>query len=91
MVKKHILTTMAALALLLGHGIALAAEVPRMTTAELNKRLGDPNLVVLDVRSSGDWKSSDLMVAGAVRKSPGITAVWAGDLDRSKTIVLYCA
>lgn len=88
---KLVLATAVAVALALVHGIAKAADVQRMTTAELNKRLGDASLVVLDVRSSADWQSSDLMVAGAVRKSPGATTAWAGELDRSKTIVLYCA
>jgi rhodanese-related sulfurtransferase len=62
-----------------------------MTTSDLNKRLGDTGLVVLDVRSPGDWQASELMVSGAIRKSPGAALAWAGEVDKGKTVVLYCA
>ena len=38
-----------------------------MTPADLKEKLGDPKLIVLDVRSSGDWNGSPIKIKGAVR------------------------
>ncbi len=67
------------------------AEAGRMTIEELKASLGQPGLVVLDVRSEGDWKGSDQKIKGAVREVPGDVKGWAGKYDRDKTLVLYCA
>jgi hypothetical protein len=83
------------LIILLGLGMfatsILSADVPRMTKEELKELLGNPDLVLLDVRSSSDWKSSDLMIKGAIREEPKETNAWANKYPRDKIIVLYCA
>jgi len=70
---------------------AMADEAPRMTTEELKAILGDPDLVILDVRRHGDWESSRRKIAGAVREDPGEFESWANTYSKDKTLVLYCA
>jgi len=72
-------------------GWANAGEAPTMTMEELRARLGDPNVVVVDVRQPRDFKSSDSKIKGAIRENPGNAAVWAGKYPKDKTLVLYCA
>jgi rhodanese-related sulfurtransferase len=68
-----------------------AESVPRMSTDELKSRLGEPGLVVLDSRSGRDWDSSAAKILGAVRGDPANVEHWAGNYDRGKTLVVYCA
>jgi len=66
-------------------------RIPRLTIDELKSRLGDPSLVVIDVRSSADWNGSSIKIKGAVREVYANAAKWASKYDKDKTIVLYCA
>ena len=68
-----------------------AAEVARITKEELRARLGDPDLLILDVRRANDWTTSDARIKGAVRADPGDIAAWADTYAKEKTLVLYCA
>lgn len=68
-----------------------AKAVQRMTTEELKARLGDADLVVIDVRTGGDWQESGQKIAGAVREDPSALDTWAGKYPAEKTLVLYCA
>jgi rhodanese-related sulfurtransferase len=68
-----------------------AATVPRMSTDELKLRLGEVDLVVLDVRGNWDWDKSGEKIAGAERVNPAEAEQWAGNYPREKTLVLYCA
>jgi rhodanese-related sulfurtransferase len=70
---------------------SIAADAPTITKEELRAKLGDPNLIVLDVRQPRDWKTSDAKIKGAIREEPGDAAVWAGKYPKDKTLVLYCA
>ena len=79
------------LALFLAAGSAVAAGAPRMTIEELNSRLGETELVVVDTRRAGDWSSSAAQIKGAVRRNPSAVAAWAEEYERGQTIVAYCA
>jgi rhodanese-related sulfurtransferase len=68
-----------------------SADVPRMTKDELKAMLGNPDLVVIDVRAQRDWKKSDLKIQSAVREDPETVDSWADKYPKDKTIVLYCA
>ncbi len=70
---------------------AKAAEVPRMTKDELKSMLGNPDLVIIDVRTQSDWKNSDFKIQGAIREDPDSVKSWAGKYPKNKTLVLYCA
>ena len=73
-------------------GVVYAQEnVPRMTKEELKPLIGDPNVIVIDVRSMGDWQKDTLMIKGAVREDPVDVASWMDKYPKDKTIVFYCA
>ena len=71
--------------------VVSAAEVPRISTDDLNLRLGDADLVVLDVRSNPDWQQSATKIVGSERVNPGAADQWASHYSKEKDIVLYCA
>jgi 3-mercaptopyruvate sulfurtransferase SseA len=70
---------------------AKSADVPRMTKEELKAMLGNPDLVIIDVRREADWTGSDSKIKGAVREDPGAIKGWATKYPKDKTLVLYCA
>jgi rhodanese-related sulfurtransferase len=53
-------------------------------------RLGESDLMILDVRSGQDWSQSDKQIVGSVRVNPGAVNQWAGNYPKDKVIVLYC-
>jgi predicted sulfurtransferase len=75
---------------LLPHKTA-AAGAPRITAEELNAKLDDPDVIIIDVRRAGHWQGSDQKIAGAVREDPKNIEAWAGNYAHDKTLVLYCA
>jgi hypothetical protein len=91
--KKRFLTAM--IVIFLGVGLfvksAMSADAPRMTKDELKALLGNPDLVILDVRTSSDWTASDLKIKGAVREEPNDVESWAPKYSKDKILVLYCA
>ena len=68
-----------------------AADVPRLSADDLKSRLGDADLVILDVRSRLDWEQSDTRIVGSERVNPGDVNQWAGHYPKEKVLVLYCA
>ena len=70
---------------------ARSAEPPRMTKEELKSTLGNPDVVVIDVRAEADWTGSDLKIKGAVRENPGAIESWAKKYPKEKILVFYCA
>lgn len=72
---------------------ALGQEnVPRIGKDSLRSKLGSPDLILLDVRASGDWKASELKIPGAVRPDMDKKAEeWSAGLPKDKEIILYCA
>ena len=70
---------------------AAAQDVKRMTIEELKGMLGTPDLVILDVRRDGDWKSSKVKIKGAVREDQEKAEAWMSKYPKDKTLVFYCA
>ena len=68
-----------------------AAEPLRITKEELKQRLGNPEIVIVDVRSGSDWKGSERKIAGAVREEPNDVGGWEKRYAKDKPMVLYCA
>jgi rhodanese-related sulfurtransferase len=91
--KKRLLTTALLIFLMVGilATFATSADVPRMTRDELKAMLGNPDLVILDVRAKKDWKDSDSKIQGAIREDPDSVKSWAEKYSKDKTFVLYCA
>ncbi len=73
--------------------MAVALEIPRISKEKLKSMLGNPNVVVIDVRTFFDRKMSTKQIKGSVREDPDPTKVksWAKKYSKEKTIVLYCA
>ena len=79
-------------ALLLAMSLTVsAASVPLMSTDELKSRLGDADLVVLDVRAGRDWSGSNEKIAGSERVKTRGANQWVMNYPKDKEIVLYCA
>lgn len=70
---------------------AVAQDVKRMTIEELKGMLGNPDLVIVDVRRDGDWKSSKVKIKGAVREDQDKVDAWMNKYPKDKTLVFYCA
>ena len=70
---------------------ALSADIPKMTIDELKSMIGNPDLVIVDVRLGRDLAGSDLKIKGAVREDPNAVESWVNKYPKDKTIVFYCA
>ncbi len=71
--------------------LAKSTDISRMTKEELKVKLGNPDLIVIDVRLGKDWTGSDLKIKGAVREDPQALDSWAKKYPKDKTLVFYCA
>ncbi len=65
--------------------------VPRIGREEVKAMLGNPDLMLVDVRTAKDWEASDSKIKGAVREDPKAVDEWASKYPRDKIIVFYCA
>ncbi len=68
-----------------------AEEVKRMTKEELKGMLGDRSVVLVDVRTEGDWMGSEYKIKGSVREDPARAPSWMGKYAKDTTLVFYCA
>jgi rhodanese-related sulfurtransferase len=68
-----------------------AADVEKMTIQELKSMLGNPDVIIVDVRQPGDYNSSGAKIQGAVREDPGSVSTWMSKYPKDKTLIFYCA
>ena len=66
-------------------------DVPKVERETLKGWLGDPNVLLIDVRAAKDWQGSEKKIKGAQRQDPKKVKTWAAGLSKEKKIVLYCA
>ena len=66
-------------------------DAPRMRKDDLKAMMGNPDLLIIDVRYGKDWTSSGLKIRGAVREDPEAFDSWANKYPKDKTLVFYCA
>jgi len=90
--KKRLFITTLFIFFMVGGCAALAKSVdaPRMTKDELKAMMGNPDLVIIDVRLGKDWTDSDLKIKGAVREESEAFESWAKKYPKDKTLVFYC-
>ena len=89
-ILSKVLTVLLALAsMALFAKAAVAEEVSRMPKEELRAMLGNPDVVIIDVRVGKDWKDSQSKIKGAIREKPKKAKLWADKYDKDKTYVLY--
>jgi rhodanese-related sulfurtransferase len=93
--KKAYLWGLAMVAgLLMTLAVACASSgsaAPRITPQTLKGWLGNPDVLVIDVRQPADWQSSATKIKGALRLNPDDVKTWAAMLPKDKKIVLYCS
>jgi rhodanese-related sulfurtransferase len=83
--------------MLLAVGLGATAEaastehVPRMTQKQAKSMLGNPELIIIDVRQPRDWNASSTKIKGAIREEPSNAAAWASKYPKDKTLLFYCA
>lgn len=70
---------------------AQAETVPRMSKEDLKSMIGNLELVILDVRTGRDWKSSEFKIKGALRADAEKVDSWVSKYSKDKKFVLYCA
>ncbi len=67
---------------------AFSADVPMMTKEELMAMLGNPHLLIFDVRLGSDYFASDIKIKGAERPEYGTKKIVPPEYF-GKTIVIY--
>ncbi len=70
---------------------ALAAGVPRISKEDLLAMMTKPDVIIIDVRLSGDAAESGSKIKGAVREDPLKVESWMDKYPKDKTLVFYCA
>jgi len=89
---KSIFQTLLLLILCLSSFSLLSAkDITLISADELKGLLGNPDVLVIDVRSDQDWARSELKIKGALWENPLEVGSWAKNYSPEKTIVLYCA
>jgi len=64
---------------------ALAQEAPKITKEEVLGMLGNPDVIVIDVRSGG----GELKIKGAVSEDPRNVSLWIDKYPKDKSLVFY--
>jgi len=67
----------------------IVADAPRITKEELKSKLGDPDLIILDVLVQDQWETVDQKLPGVVHENPEEVDSWADKYKKDKTYVLY--
>ncbi len=67
----------------------IATVAPKMTKEELKPKLGDPDLIIIDVLVQDQWETVDQKIPGAVHENPEEIDSWADKYPKDKTYVLY--
>ena len=89
--KCWLLVMVVGLVLMAAWSFAAGKEPPRIDKESVRDWVGNPDVLILDVRQPADWSSSGKKIKGAVRQDPKALAAWAASLPKDKKIVLYCA
>jgi hypothetical protein len=70
-------------------GSAASVEVPRISVEQTKQLLGDPEVVIIDVRTAKTWWKSRTKILSAVREELGSVKQWAGKYPKHKTLIFY--
>jgi len=65
-------------------------NVPRITKEELKPMVGNPEVIIVDVRTAEDWKEAEWKIKGAVWADRNDEkSLWVEKYPKDKTFVLY--
>ena len=71
---------------------SIQLRVPKMTKEELKSLLGNPDVMIIDVRAEDDWKEAKWKIQGAVREdSEKDINTWVNKYPKDKTLIFYCS
>lgn len=69
---------------------SIQLRVPRMTKEELKSLLGNPDVIIIDVRVEEEWKEGKWKIQGAVREdSERDINTWVNKYPKDKSLVFY--
>ena len=71
--------------------VAFSREPPRISKEELKTMLGNPNVIILDVRIDDEWEASGKKIQGATWKDAEKIGLWVNQYPQDKTLVFYCS
>ncbi len=79
--------------LILGHAPLLNAidtkSVPRISADQVNQLLGQPDIVIIDVRKPRNWWRTSKKILTAVREEPSKVDRWARKYAKDHTLIFY--
>ena len=69
---------------------AMIESVPKISIDGLKAQLGNPDFIIIDVRTAHDWDESKTKIKGAVREDFEKSSSWVDKYPKEKTIAFYC-
>jgi len=66
-------------------------EIARISVHQVQKLLGRPGTVVIDVRTHRNWWRSSKKIPTAVREDPLKVDQWIENYDKDQTLIFYCS
>ncbi len=88
--KTAFLASLAVVAVSL-FGATAFAQTAWISKDGLKAQLGNPDLIVIDVRAAHDWDGSHWKIKGAAREDGLKFDSWKDKYPKDKIVVLYCA
>jgi hypothetical protein len=67
----------------------MAQDVPKISKEALKAMIGNPDLIIVDVRLGSDWNDSDKKIQGAIRENPRDVQSWSKRYSKEQMLVLY--
>jgi hypothetical protein len=89
MMRKVLLVLLVLLIAGSSQTVFCADDVPRMTKEELKGQIGNPDFVIVDVRTAYEWQTTNSKIKGAVREEAMKLGSWINKYPKDKTIVFY--
>ena len=68
---------------------ATSKDIPLVTKKGLKSMMGNPDVIILDVRHEQQWKASELKISGAIHENPKKVESWAKNYSKDKTLIFY--
>jgi hypothetical protein len=65
-------------------------DISKITKEEVQKIIGQADVLLIDVRYEKNWKKSDMKIAGAIREHPNELGSWVGKYAKNNKLILYC-
>jgi rhodanese-related sulfurtransferase len=90
---KYVISMVTLVLVVLTCSLARAEDpTPKPITKEqLRPLLGNPDVIIIDLRTKYDWDNSKVKIKGAVREEGIKFSSWMSKYPKDKKIVLYCA